>query len=291
MFDTIELDRFKLRTMAKITGEFWAMTTVGAGNFHMFRYLENEGAALLIEPVSSLIQFLFSKGKLRLQNRREMVLNNGVRHWWNFRKQLGNYLEYYKKLLALILGNSIFRREYARRLQALGGNTHMLIRQTILQTLGNPYFNINIEGGEGYMEIAKNIYYHEHFKAHMVISLKPFGCMPSTQSDGAQAAVVERNKEMIFLPLETAGEGETNAQSRVLMALSDARAKAKKELVEARKNAFFSIEELRDYVDRHPELKRPSYVVPHRKGVIGIAANFIYHTDELLRKERESIRK
>ena len=45
----------------------------------------------------------------------------------------------------------------------------------------------------------------------MVLSLKPFGCMPSTQSDGAQSAVVSNYKEMIYLPVETSGEGEINA--------------------------------------------------------------------------------
>ena len=45
----------------------------------------------------------------------------------------------------------------------------------------------------------------------MVLSLKPFGCMPSTQSDGAQAAVVSHFKDMIYLPIETSGEGEMNA--------------------------------------------------------------------------------
>ena len=61
----------------------------------------------------------------------------------------------------------------------------------------------------------------------MVLSLKPFGCMPSTQSDGAQSAVVSNFKDMIYLPIETSGEGEINAHSRVQMALGEAKDKAK----------------------------------------------------------------
>jgi len=285
MFEAIEVDRFRSKTVVKITGEFWAMTTVGAGNFNMFRFLESEGAAVLVEPVASLIQFLFSKGKLRHTNRKEMLLNNGVKHWWEVNKRIVNYLNYQKKLIVLQLGTKIFRREYARLLKALGGDNHMLIKQPILQKLANPFFNINIEGGEGYMEIGKNIYYHEHGLCHMVMSLKPFGCMPSTQSDGAQTAVVERYKDLIFLPLETAGEGETNAQSRVLMSLSDAQVKAKKEVTDARKSATAGMDELRAYVNSHPELKNPMYVVPRRKGVVNMAANFIYHVDELMKQD------
>jgi len=285
MFEAIEVDRFRSKTVVKITGEFWAMTTVGAGNFNMFRFLESEGAAVLVEPVASLIQFLFSKGKLRHTNRKEMLLKNGVKHWWEVNKRIVNYLNYQKKLVVLQLGTKIFRREYARLLKALGGEYHMLIKQPVLQKLANPFFNINIEGGEGYMEIGKNIYYHEHGLCHMVMSLKPFGCMPSTQSDGAQTAVVERYKDLIFLPLETAGEGETNAQSRVLMLLSDAQVKAKKEVADARKSVTAGMEELRAYVNSHPELKNPMYVVPRRKGVVNMAANFIYHVDELMKRE------
>ena len=67
----------------------------------------------------------------------------------------------------------------------------------------------------------------------MVLSLKPFGCMPSTQSDGAQSAVVTQYKDMIYLPIETSGEGEINAHSRVQMALGEAKVKARDEMERA----------------------------------------------------------
>lgn len=284
MFGEIEVDRFRSKAVVKITGEFWAMTTVGAGNFNMFRYLESEGAAVLVEPVASLIQFLLSKGMLRHGNRREMILKDQVKHWWNIGKRIGNYAKYQKKYLVLWLGYKLFRREYARLQDALGAGHHRLIEQRILQELAGKYYNINIEGGEGYMEIAKNRYYHEHHLAHMVLSLKPFGCMPSTQSDGVQSAVMELNRDMIFLPLETAAEGETNAQSRVLMSLSDAMMKAKREVADARAAAGISMEELRAYVDQHPEMKKATYIVPRRPGVVSMAAHFVYHVGDLVKR-------
>jgi predicted nucleotide-binding protein (sugar kinase/HSP70/actin superfamily) len=285
MFEEIEVDRFRSKSTVKITGEFWAITTVGAGNFNMFHFLEKEGAVLLVEPVASLIQFLFSKGKLRHENRRRVLMNDGLNNKVSIGKRLINFFNYQKKYLTLVLGNSIFRREYSRLLKALGGDNHMLLKQPILQEIAKPYYNINIEGGEGYMEIAKNVYYHEKSLCHMVLSLKPFGCMPSTQSDGAQAAVIELNKEMIYLPLETAGEGETNAQSRVLMAIGDARVKAKMEITKAKDSCSSTMEELKAYVKTHKQLKNPLYVVPKRKGVVNMAANFIYHVDDLIQKE------
>ena len=76
------------------------------------------------------------------------------------------------------------------------------------------------KAAKDHLEVAKAIYYTtQESKAHMILSLKPFGCMPSTQSDGAMAQVVSKYKDMIFLPIETSGEGEVNAHSRVQMAL------------------------------------------------------------------------
>jgi predicted nucleotide-binding protein (sugar kinase/HSP70/actin superfamily) len=137
--------------------------------------------------------------------------------------------------------------------------------------------NSRAGGGEGHLEVAKNIYYSNKDLAHMVLSLKPFGCMPSTQSDGAQSAVVSNYKDMIYIPIETSGEGEINAHSRVQMALGEAKNKAKKEFAEALDRAGLTLEQCRAWVDAHPEVKRPMYHVPHTKGVVGSAANFVLH--------------
>jgi hypothetical protein len=122
----------------------------------------------------------------------------------------------------------------------------------------------------------------------MVLSLKPFGCMPSTQSDGAQAAVVSHFRDMIFLPVETSGEGEINAHSRVQMALGEAKAKAKREFQEALDKASLTLADCRAYVEAHPELKRPMYRVPQTKGVIGTAANFVLHIAARMKTERRA---
>ena len=45
------------------------------------------------------------------------------------------------------------------------------------------------------------------------------------------------------------------------------------------------MDQCRAWVDAHPESKRPIYHVPHSKGVIGLAANFVLHIAEQLKKE------
>jgi len=111
----------------------------------------------------------------------------------------------------------------------MGGLAHRLANQYEMQRLAHPYYNSRAAGGEGHLEVAKNIYYHNKSLSHFVLCLKPFGCMPSTQSDAAQSAVISHFKDMIFLPIETSGEGDVNAHSRVQMALGEAKAKARRE--------------------------------------------------------------
>ncbi len=43
-FNSIKVDRTRIKPLVKVTGEFWAQTTEGDGNFNMFRFLEREGA-------------------------------------------------------------------------------------------------------------------------------------------------------------------------------------------------------------------------------------------------------
>ena len=38
-----------------------------------------------------------------------------------------------------------------------------------------------------------------------------------------------------------------------------------------------TLDQCRAWVEAHPETKRPLYQVPHTKGVVGNAANFVYH--------------
>ena len=90
---------------------------------------------------------------------------------------------------------------------------------------------------------------------------------------------------MIFLPIETSGEGDVNAHSRVQMALGEAKAKAKLEFKECLEKTEFSLEEIKAFVETKPELQSPFFHVSHRKGIIGTGANFILDVAEMMKKE------
>ena len=166
--------------------------------------------------------------------------------------------------------------------QALGGTAHALVNQLELQRMAHPYYNMRAGGGEGHLEVAKNIYYSNKDLCHMVLSLKPFGCMPSTQSDGAQSAVIAHFPDLLFLPIETSGEGDINAHSRVQMALGEAKVKARAELRQALTSSGHTLDEIRSYVAAHPELRRPLQHIAAPAGVAGRAARFCLHVASLI---------
>jgi hypothetical protein len=91
---------------------------------------------------------------------------------------------------------------------------------------------------------------------------------------------------MIFLPIETSGEGEVNAHSRVQMALGEAKAKARTEFEKALESTGKRIESIKEYIAEHQELRRPFYCVPHRPGIAGTAAQFVLHVSD--RMDRDS---
>jgi predicted nucleotide-binding protein (sugar kinase/HSP70/actin superfamily) len=285
-FNEIEIDRLRVKPIVKITGEFWAQTTEGDGNFNMFAFLEREGAQVLVEPIGTWIMYMMHQVVQKYRDYKGLSEGAVLPPIWKLSPRAKIEWDYRQKLAKIKLAEAIFRNEYHKIVDALGGVAHHLTNQYELQRLGHPYYNSRAAGGEGHLEVAKNIYYSNKDLAHMVLSLKPFGCMPSTQSDGAQSAVVSNYKDMIYLPIETSGEGEINAHSRVQMALGEAKNKAKKEFAECLERAGLTLDECRTYVDAHPEMKRPMYQVPHTKGVVGSAANFVMYLAERMKAER-----
>ena len=288
-FNAIPVDRTRVKPLVKVTGEFWAQTTEGDGNFNMFRFLEKEGAQVLVEPIGTWIMYMIHQAKQETKDERGLDLIRNHVPKWNLAKVFGSHVNTRQKLAKLTVAEKIFAREYHKLIDALGGIAHHLTDQYELQRMGHPFYNSRAGGGEGHLEVAKNIYYSNKDLCHMVLSLKPFGCMPSTQSDGAQSAVVSQYKDMIFIPIETSGEGDVNAHSRVQMALGEAKVRAKNEMNEVLKRTGVTLEEVREFAQENPELQQPMYKYGHHKGVVGVAANFVLHVAEQMKAEQREM--
>ena len=287
-FNSIPVDRTRVKPIVKVTGEFWAQTTEGDGNFNMFAFLEKEGAQVLVEPIGTWIMYMIHQAKQQIKDERGLNLIANHVSKWNLPKVVGSHLDAKQKLGKLTFAEAVFKREYHKLIDALGGIAHHLTDQYELQRIGHPFYNSRAGGGEGHLEVAKNIYYSNKDLCHMVLSLKPFGCMPSTQSDGAQSAVVSQYKDMIFLPVETSGEGDVNAHSRVQMALGEAKVRAKNEMKALLDQTGVTLEEVQEFAAEHPEMQQPMYKYGHRKGLVGTAANFVFHAAERIKAERHA---
>mgnify|MGYP006208999353 CR=1 FL=1 len=99
--------------------------------------------------------------------------------------------------------------------------------------ISHAFYDNNLRGGEGHMEVGKLIMNVLHSKAHMTLSVKPFGCMPSSGvSDGVQSVITELFPEAIFCAVETSGEGAVNFYSRVQLFLFKARQRAQQEMAD-----------------------------------------------------------
>lgn len=254
-FDAIEVDLTRPKPRVKITGEFWAQTTEGDGSYHLQHRLESEGAEVVAQPVSTWIDYILYTATLRQLETRGLA-PGGCR-----------------QLLALRVGRWVFGRAYDVYRMAFRFGTPPLESQEELAAAANDYYNVRIGGGEGHMEVGKHILSVRHGDAHMVASIKPFGCMPSTQSDGVQWKVVADLRDSIFLSIETTGDGEANVKSRVQMQLHEAKLRARAELQSALDDHGLTIESVRERAGTRRALRRPLRRLPTT--YVGVAPNFV----------------
>lgn len=279
--ESVEIDRLRPRPVVKVIGEFWAQQTESDGNFRMFHFLEEEGAEVSVEPLSNWVLYLLNQFRDRAAQSHNL-LPRAVR-WRRPWEALRSALKLRLSRLAFNLGERIYLGHYRRLAVSLGLHTHRLPSQRELARLADPYYNHNLRGGEGHLEVAKNLYYTLRGLCHMVLALKPFGCMPSLQSDAVQAGLVARMPEMNFLSVETSAEGAIHAYSRVQMALSEARSRARQEFERTLQRSGLSLGEARALVHQHPELRGPFYEIKRRPGVVSTAANYLLDIAEHMR--------
>ena len=270
--NTIRVDRLRVKPVVKITGEFWAQLTEGDGNFKIFDFLEKEGAQVIVEPISTWVAYLT---RLEWSVRHEKNLARRAR--LPLRARVTRRLSVYQEESLFWIAQALWSRTFDRVARRAGGLTPALVNQKELAALAAPFFNELAQGGEGHMEVAKSIYYTTHNLCHMILGLKPFGCMPSTQSDGVQARVVSKFPQMLYLPIETSGEGSIHAYSRAQMALSEARVRARDEFDIVLRQRGTTVEQLRGFVEENPGVERALYTFPRRNGIAGEAAQFAHH--------------
>jgi predicted nucleotide-binding protein (sugar kinase/HSP70/actin superfamily) len=245
----------RVKPVVSVIGEFWAHTTEGDGNYKIHRWLEEEGAEVRPEPIAGWIDYQLFMEEEKLK--RDL-------------KVKGFSVSRVKKLLAVKAMAKTFRGLYDLFRSVFSFRPKELPSQKLLARLAAPYFDHFVVGGEGHLEVAKHLYAVKFRKAHMVVSVKPFGCMPSTQSDGAQAKVLSDYPNSIFISVETSGDGEVNVKSRVQMKLFEAKRSAQEEFETLLKELSLSKEAVERAFSSLPELRKP--FVPLKGPYAGTAA-------------------
>src|SRR3954469_5464735 len=133
-----------------------------------------------------------------------------------------------------------------------------------LAAISHEYYNNDLRGGEGHMEVGKLIMNVLHSKAHMTLSVKPFGCMPSAGvSDGVQTAITEKFPGTIFCPVETSGDGRVNFYSRVQMYLFKAKQAAQAEYTRALEENGVTLDQVAAFLEANPKYRSPFYKPAH----------------------------
>jgi predicted nucleotide-binding protein (sugar kinase/HSP70/actin superfamily) len=257
-FDAIEVDRLRIKPIAKITGEFYLQTVEGDPNYNIHRWLESEGAQVYPAAVAVWLDYWM--------------------RWYvqGFEDHIGIDAYARPKKAAVRTLQRLFGWTFDRMRRALGNVPDELPDQYELRRLAAPYFNSRLSGGEGDMLVGKALWAHLHKKAHMTCELSPYACMPNTMSIGAMAGVLGKHPDLLYAPLEIKGDAEVHALSRCQMILTEAKKRAQKELDEVLERTGLTLERVRNIVADRPELRRATYRVPHL-GVVGTAANLVLH--------------
>jgi len=264
----VKIDRTQPKPVVSVIGEFWAMTTEGDGNYHLQRFLESEGAEVHIQCVTNWILFIIWENSFDTEFRMNLREHDDAKK--GLQGKDGT-----KKLWGLAAADKVVRGVFQTYANILGFHGHHLPDLTEVAELAGKHYSNHVRGGEGHMEVGKLIHYIEDEVNHMTVSVKPFGCMPSSGvSDGVQSLITSRYPEAIFLPIETTGDGAVNVYSRIQMMMFKARQRARSEFEAALAETGLDEETYRRRVQGSRRWRSAFMRPPHKKA--GVATNLVY---------------
>jgi predicted nucleotide-binding protein (sugar kinase/HSP70/actin superfamily) len=258
----VKVDKTLAKPKVSIIGEFWAMTTEGDGNYQLQRFLESEGAEADIQLVSAWLLYTVWEGKHDTTDRANLRGADTAKY--GLGEIEGDVFGIAKKLAGLTGAGMAIRALFQTFAHAMGLYGYKLPNMDDIASISHEYYNNDLRGGEGHMEVGKLIMNTIYSKAHMTLSVKPFGCMPSAGvSDGVQSAITEKFPGTIFCPVETSGDGRVNFYSRVQMYLFKAKQVANAEYERALETHGVTREQVKAFLDKTPRFSSPLYKASH----------------------------
>ena len=275
LFEQVKVDRTQPKPKVAIIGEFWAMTTEGDGNYHLQEFIEQEGGECDIQVLANTLLYNLWEGRHDTLERARLRDTDSGKFGLEG-SDVG------LTMAGLYMGEILLRAVFHTFAWAVGLRGHHLPDMDEVAKVGHSHYNQELRGGEGHLEVAKLILNVTHQKAHMTLSVKPFGCMPSSGvSDGVQSVITELLPEAIFCAVETSGDGAVNFYSRVQMFLFKARQRAQHEMEETLAQYGVTRAELSAYLAKS-RYGHPLYKAPHR--AMGTGADVVHQVAPLVGK-------
>jgi predicted nucleotide-binding protein (sugar kinase/HSP70/actin superfamily) len=256
----VEVDKTIVKPKVSIIGEFWAMTTEGDGNYQLQQFLEQEGAECDIQLLSAWLLYTLWEVRNDANERANLREHDVAKYGLGG----GGPMAVFQKMAISYGGDFGVWLLFQSFAHAAGLYGFKLPDMTKIAEISHEYYNNDLRGGEGHMEVGKLIMNVVHQKAHMTLSVKPFGCMPSAGvSDGVQTAITEKFPGTIFCPVETSGDGRVNFYSRVQMYLFKAKQAAQAEYTRALEENGVTREQVAAFLEASPKFRSPLYKAAH----------------------------
>jgi predicted nucleotide-binding protein (sugar kinase/HSP70/actin superfamily) len=273
----LKVDRTRAKPKVSILGEFWAMTTEGDGNYYLQNFLEKEGAENEIQILAFLL--LYNLWEMRHDTEERIRLKDEDSGQFGLKDA-----DVGLRIAGLWVGEMALRTVFQVFAHSVGLNRFQLPDMDEVARAGHSHYNQELRGGEGHMEVAKLILNVMKSKAHMTLSVKPFGCMPSSGvSDGVQSVVTSLYPDAIFCAVETSGEGAVNFYSRVQMFLFKARQRAQAEMDQTLAEYGITRQQAQEFL-ASTRYGQALYRAPHR--VAGSGADLIHQIGPLVGKSK-----
>jgi len=282
-FEAVEVDNLRPKAKVSIIGEFWAMTTEGDGNYALQKFLESEGSENDIQLTTAWL--LYNIWETARDTRQRMLLRGIDDGHYGLHGIAEDELGVAKRLATMHAAEWGLRIGFQAFAQPLGLFGYHLPDMDLVAEVAEQYYSNDLRGGEGHMEVGKLIVNAVMCKAHMTLSVKPFGCMPSSGvSDGVQSLITNRYPGTIFCAVETSGDGATNFYSRVQMYMFKARLAAAEELRKAYETCGVTEEQVRSFLAANPKYASALHHSPHAGA--GSATNLVHEVAPLIKMTR-----
>ncbi|MDP3235772.1 MAG: hypothetical protein Q8N26_23505 [Myxococcales bacterium] len=213
----LELDPMRALPRVLLVGEPWTTLTDGDPSDGVVRRLEAVGAEVDVPRVVDWLRMLAWQRSVELQEgpaERETCARavTGVSALW-------------------------------RLLAGAAGVFEPLESPADLAALATPWYPPLIRGGSAHLEVARALSASQRRAVHLVLSVKPFGCLPSSAlSDGVLGPLLRKMpRAPAFAVLEANATGQATVDSRLTLALERATLAALDEFDEARAHRGLSL--------------------------------------------------